>query len=138
MIYNIMFPNIENNKRNERKGYNKIQYERHLHRIYDILPTIDTNNTLLEEEIARIDSKWQECNTFRIKRIQTENKEILFNLAKAYQQSKIDNKLSNHIESVREFKKKLFNTSQKSKLTKINQSNKLLLERIQNVKSSFY
>jgi Hemingway/CFA97 len=130
-----MFPSI--NQRNERKGYNKIQYERHLYRIDEALPTIDTNNKILEDEIASIDSKWQDCNTFRIKRIQRENQELLYNLAKVYQQSNLDNKLSKRIESVREFKKKLFVTSQKNKINKINQSNKLLLERIQNVKSSF-
>ena len=136
-----MLPNINIHSRNERKGYNKIQYEKHLYRVSEALPIIHTNNNKkldFNDEIASIDSKWKQCNTFRIKCIQEENKEILFNLAKAYQKSNIDNKLPKSIEYVREFKKNLFVSGQKIKINKINKENKELLKRIQNVKSSFY
>ena len=122
-----MLPNIHG--RTERKLYDKILYEQHLHRIKTMLPTIDNSpprkqpvsNRRLMEHIRKT------------RKIDFENKELLIRLAKCVQKSSIDNKLSPHIISLQKFKTKLSRTRAQLEANKITTENQMLLNRIINI-----
>jgi hypothetical protein len=122
-----MLPNIH--ERTERKLYDKILYEQHLHRIKTMLPTIDNSpprkqpvsNRRLMEHIRKT------------RKIDFENKELLIRLAKCVQKSSIDNKLSPHIISHQKFKTKLSRTRAQLEANKITTENQMLLNRIINI-----
>jgi len=119
-----MLPDIHN--RPERKLYDKLLYEQHIHRIKNILPTIDTScpkkHPLSNRKII---------DDLRLKKkIEKENSELLLRLAKTIQTSSIDNKLSPYINNYRKFKSKLSKIRQKSNNDKITKENKELLKRI--------
>ena len=122
-----MLPDIHN--RPERRLYDKVLYEQHLDRVQNMLPTIDTGpprkHPLSNRKIM---------NDLRMKKkIEKENRNILFHIAKTIQTSSLVNKLSPYVINHRVFKKKLSRTRKRLEQEKITKNNQLLLKRIQEV-----
>jgi hypothetical protein len=123
-----MLPNITP----KRQIGEQIQYDLHLKRLDNMLPTIDSH----QKEIKNLFSnkKWEIENNRKKKMIEFENRLILDRIALASQKSKLDNNISNNVNYVRDFKKKLYENSRKIRLEKITKENEELLYRIVNSK----
>lgn len=121
-----MFSDLKKYIYSKRNYFQEKSYQEHLSRINNMKPVIDNkepkkhpfNNKKIIEHRARVQS------------IEKGNMLLLERLAVVIQKSSLDNKLSNYINTFRDFKKKISNRDKKIKLEKINRDNKILLERI--------
>ena len=96
----------------------------------NILPTIDNK----PPKKHPLSNRKQIEDIQRDKKIEKENSNILLRIAKAIQKSSIDNELSPHIETYRQFKHKLIKNRNRVNNNKITKENQLLLKRIIEVK----
>ena len=84
-------------KRNERKGFEKLLYEQHVHRINNAKPVIDTyQHTKINRFQEEIENRLQQ------NKIDIENMELLYRLA----QTKASIQTHNHVSVLRQLRLK--------------------------------
>jgi hypothetical protein len=115
-------------RRSERIGLEITDYNNHIERLHKMKPTLDTHTSLKLPKLIKRN------NQSRMIDIEKQNINLLQRIAVSIQTNHIDNKLPKHVNEYSNFQKKVKRDSRISKLKKIQENNKRLLQRIQEVK----
>jgi hypothetical protein len=115
-------------RRSERIGLEIIDYNNHIERLHKMKPTFDTHTSLKLPKLIK------HSNHSRIIEIEKQNINLLERIAVSIQSSHINNKLPKQVTEYSNFQKKIKRDHHVSNLKKIQENNKRLLQRIQEIK----